>query len=68
MKNLNFIDFNKIILESSKSFCVKAGDLWNKGDHDTSSIAHILHLTEQTIKKYLKTLTAIGYLNISYPI
>lgn len=66
--NLDNIDFNKIILDSSKSFCIRAGDLWNEGNHNTSSIAYILHLTEQTIKKYLKILTEIGYLNINYPI
>jgi Fic family protein len=62
--DLSKIDFNQIILDSSKSFCIKAGDLWNGGDHDVSSIANKLHLTKHTIKRYLKTLTTIGYLNI----
>lgn len=66
--DLNDIDFDKIVLESSKSFCIKAGDLWNSGNHDVSSIAEILRLNVQTIRKYLKTLTKIGYLNINYPI
>lgn len=65
--DLSNVDFDKIVFESSRSFCVKAGDLWNGGDHDISSIANKLHLTKQTIKRYLNTLSKIGYLNINYP-
>ena len=64
--DLSNIDFNQIILDSSKSFCIKAGDLWNSGSHDISFISSKLHLTKRTIKRYLKTLDVIGYLNINY--
>ena len=64
--DLSNIDFNKIIFESAKSFCIETGDLWNSGDDDISSIANKLHLTKSTIKRYLNTLSKIGYLNINY--
>jgi hypothetical protein len=66
--DLTNIDFNTIILDSSKSFCIKAGELWNQGNHNITSVAEILRLSERTIRGYLKTLTKIGYLNINYPI
>ena len=64
--DLSNIDFNQIIFESSRSFCIKAGDLWNSREYDVSSIANKLRLTKQTIKRYLKTLSSIGYLNINH--
>ena len=60
------VDFDKIIFEASKSFCVRVGELWNSGEHDVSSISCFLRIRKQTIKKYLKTLTKIGYLNEAF--
>lgn len=65
--DFKYLDINSIILNSSRSFCIRAGDLWNQGKHDVFYIAKILHMHHYTIRKYLKTLTKIGYLNINYP-
>ena len=66
--NLECLDLNTIILNSSRSFCIRAGDLWNQGNHDVYSIANIIHMHHGTVRKYLRILTKIGYLNIEYPI
>ena len=64
--DLSNVDFDKIVIESAKSFCIRVGDLWNCGNHDISSIAHTLHLTNKIVKKHLKLLMEIGYLNANY--
>lgn len=66
--NLKDLDFNTIILNSSRSFCIRAGDLWNQGNRDVYSIANIIRMHHGTVRKYLKILTKIGYLNTEYPI
>jgi ssDNA-binding Zn-finger/Zn-ribbon topoisomerase 1 len=66
--DLTGVDCNAIILNSSRSFCIKAGDLWNQGNYNVYSIAKILRLSDGTIRRYLRTLNKIGYLNINYPV
>lgn len=66
--DLSHLDFNSIILTSLKSFCIRAGDMWNMGNYNIHSIANSLRVNERTIRTYLKTLEKIGYLNVHYPI
>lgn len=66
--DLGSLDFDSIILYGLKSFCIRAGDLWNAGDHNVLSISQKLQIRERTIRTYLKTLMEIRYLNVSYPI
>lgn len=66
--DLSMADFDKIVLASAKSFCIKSGELWNAGCHDVDAIANCLRLNPSTIRRYLKTLSNIGYLTINYPI
>ena len=66
--DFSHLDFNSIILTSLKSFCIKAGDMWNMGNYNIASIANNLRVNERTVRTYLKTLETIGYLNINYPI
>lgn len=66
--NFDDLDVGYIIFTSLRSFCIKAGDMWNAGNHDVHSIANLLRIADGTVRRYLKTLTQIGYLNISYPI
>lgn len=66
--NFSQLDFNSIIFTSLKSFCIKAGDMWNMGNYNINSIANSLRVNERTIRTYLKTLEKIGYLNVHYPI
>lgn len=66
--NLDNIDFNDVILDTYKSFCIKVGDMWNSGIHNVNTIAFAFKLNPTTIRRYLRTLSKIGYLNVTYPI
>ena len=66
--NCDNINVDEIVLNSTTSFCVKAGDMWNSGCHSADVIAQHLRLHPRTIRTYLKTLSNIGYLSINYPI
>lgn len=62
------IDVNTIIYNSLKSFCIMAGDIWNCGNHNVDNIAEKLKINSATVRRYLRTLTKLQYLNIDYPI
>lgn len=66
--NFDKLDVDSIILTSLRSFCIRTGDIWNDGNHNVRSISNMLRVNESTVRRYLRTLTKIGYLNIPYPI
>jgi hypothetical protein len=66
--NCDNINVDEIVLNSTTSFCAKAGDMWNSGCHSADVIAQHLRLHPRTIRTYLKTLSNIGYLSVNYPI
>lgn len=62
------LEKNSIIIDSATSLCIRTGNIWNQGNYDISLIGRILHIGTNTIRRYLKILTQVGYLNVSYPI
>ena len=53
--DLSVINFSHCDIESQSSLVTKAGQLWDSGIYDLSKISEILHVSENTVRGYLKT-------------
>ena len=66
--DIQILNKHSIIMGSMKSLCIKAGDIWNQGNYNISTLSAFLHVDDSTVRRYLKNLTRLGYLNVPYPI
>ena len=66
--DIQILNKHSIIMGSMKSLCIKAGDIWNQGNYNISTLSAFLHVDDSTVRRYLKNLTRLGYFNVPYPI